>query len=321
MSGPRRPVAAVLRALGLGDLLVAVPALRAIRRGLPDHDVVLLAPARFAGLVRHAELADRLVPLSATSALPRSLPASLEAPDVAVNLHGRGPQSHRLLLATDPHRLIAYASPGLFDDGPSWDDGEHEMRRWSRLATTAGFPVRAGDFRVSAPDRPIRDRAAGATIIHPGAAAAARRWPPERWAELAAAERASGHDVIVTTGPGERNLGRHVARAGGLPRARAVDIVDVLDLLALVHGAGRLVCGDTGVAHVATAVGTPSVVLFGPTSPAQWGPPPGALHRALWHGWRGDPQAAATDPGLLAIGVAEVREALATLPARVDAAA
>jgi ADP-heptose:LPS heptosyltransferase len=72
--------------------------------------------------------------------------------------------------------------------------------------------------------------------------------------------------------------------------------------------------GDTGVAHLATALGTPSVVLFGPTSPALWGPPPGRRrHRALWAGRSGDPHGGTVDPGLLAISVRDVLEALGGL--------
>ncbi|MDQ3822907.1 MAG: glycosyltransferase family 9 protein, partial [Actinomycetota bacterium] len=79
-------------------------------------------------------------------------------------------------------------------------------------------------------------------------------------------------------------------------------------------GAGRVVCGDTGVAHLATAFATPSVVLFGPTPPSLWGPPPGRTwHRALWAGGRGDPHADAPHPGLLEIRVDDVLAALAAL--------
>jgi ADP-heptose:LPS heptosyltransferase len=109
-------------------------------------------------------------------------------------------------------------------------------------------------------------------------------------------------------------LARAVAGAVVPPEAVLAGRTDVLELAALVAGAGRVVCGDTGVAHLATALGRPSVVLFGPTPPAEWGPPAVPHHVALWAGRRGDPLAAEPDPGLLAIGVDDVRAALAQLP-------
>ena len=86
-----------------------------------------------------------------------------------------------------------------------------------------------------------------------------------------------------------------------------------MGLAGLVAGAARVACGDTGVSHLATATGTPSVTLFGPVAPAEWGPPPLARHVALWAGRRGDPHAGVPDPGLLEIGADEVRAALARL--------
>jgi ADP-heptose:LPS heptosyltransferase len=86
---------------------------------------------------------------------------------------------------------------------------------------------------------------------------------------------------------------------------------DLMGLAAAVAAAGRVVCGDTGVAHLATALGRPSVVLFGPTPPSAWGPPPDRpRHRVLWAGRVGDPHAAEPDPGLLEIGVDDVLAAL-----------
>ncbi|MFD0888435.1 glycosyltransferase family 9 protein, partial [Streptosporangium algeriense] len=79
------------------------------------------------------------------------------------------------------------------------------------------------------------------------------------------------------------------------------------------------VCGDTGVAHLATALSTPSVVLFGPTPPARWGPPPGeSRHVVLWSGRTGDPFATRPDPGLLAITPADVLAAITTLSAATE---
>jgi ADP-heptose:LPS heptosyltransferase len=68
-----------------------------------------------------------------------------------------------------------------------------------------------------------------------------------------------------------------------------------------------VVCGDTGVAHLASAYGTPSIVLFGPVSPARWGPPADGPHRVIWHGDdHGDPWGKCIDPSLDRITIQEV---------------
>jgi ADP-heptose:LPS heptosyltransferase len=87
------------------------------------------------------------------------------------------------------------------------------------------------------------------------------------------------------------------------------------ELAGVVAAAGRVVCGDTGVAHLATAVGTPSVVLFGPIPPRHWGPPPDPKHRALWAGLTGNPHSDDTHAGLLAIDVGDVLAELRRLEA------
>lgn len=302
-----------LRALGLGDFLTAVPALRALAAAFPDHRRVLAAPAALEPLVRLSATVDEVV--DARPLAP--LDASLHGADVAVNLHGCGPRSHRLLLAAAPRRLIAFAHPDVPEaaDGPPWSDAEHEVSRWCRLLQASGIPADPTDLDLPAPRRTAPSGACGATVVHPGAASGARRWPVERWAEVARHEVREGSTVIVTGGPGERELAMDLARGAGLaPEAVTAGRTDLLGLAATVAAADLVLCGDTGVAHLATALGTPSVVLFGPVPPSQWGPPPDrARHVALWAGSVGDPHGAEPDPGLLRISVDDV---LAALPQR-----
>jgi ADP-heptose:LPS heptosyltransferase len=314
--GDGRPLLVVLRALGLGDLLTGVPALRALADAYPDHHHVLAAPRVLAPLADLTGAVDGVVDTAPLAPLD----ASLRGADVAVNLHGKGPQSHRVLLGTDPRRLISFANPDVPGsvDGPPWRAGEHEVRRWCRLLEAHGIPADPDRLDLDLPPETLADapdEARGATLIHPGAASAARRWPAGRWIEVARSEVAAGRTVIVTGGPEEEDLGRSVARAARLPGwAALAGRTDLLELAALVAVADRVVCGDTGVAHLATALRTPSVVLFGPTSPAEWGPPPDRpWHRALWAGGTGDPHAGAPDPGLLRIQVRQVLEALDAL--------
>jgi len=309
------PLLLVLRALGLGDLLVAVPALRALAEAFPGHRRVLLTPSALAPLIGGlAEVVDHWAPLRPGAGTFDQVPATLAGAEIAVNLHGHGPESSRVLLAARPGRLLAFAHPAVPETapGPAWDNGqEHERERWCRLLTASGIPADPLRLELDPPAAEIPAGAAGATLVHPGAASGSRRWPPERFAAVAAAETAAGRRVLVTGGPDEAGLAAEVAAGAGLgPEAVLAGRTTLAELAALVAAAGRVVCGDTGVAHLATAYGTPSVVLFGPVAPARWGPPPGRRHVALWAGRTGSPFADALDPGLAELLPGDVLDAL-----------
>jgi len=320
------PTLLVLRALGLGDFLTGLPAVRALAAAFPDHRRVLAMPAPLEPLARLAGVTDEVLPAAGVRSvepLDSRWTACHQGVDVAVNLHGRGPESHRALLATAPRRLVAFAHPDVpaSSDGPLWDDGkhigEHEVTRWCRLLEAYGIPVDPTNLDLApAAAGPVADavepvlaaRARGATVVHPGASSGARRWPVERWAAVAQREHNRGRTVLVTGSGAERELAWRVASLAALPsEAVLAGRTSVVELTAVVDAAGTVLCGDTGVAHLATAVGTPSVVLFGPTPPSRWGPPPGRpIHRALWSGAVGDPHGDRPDRGLLAISVGQV---------------
>jgi ADP-heptose:LPS heptosyltransferase len=297
-----RPLALALRALGLGDFLTALPALRALARALPEHRVAVAAPAALAPLAALVEELDALVPAAPLSKLP-----ALGAVDVAVNLHGRGPESHRVLLTLAPRRLVAFRHDMVPESagGPRFDPSEHEVRRWCRLMDEAGMPADPDDLALRLDDAPLGP--GGHAVLHPGAAVAGRRWPPERFAAVARALVRRGRRVVVSAGPGEEALAKDVIARAGLPAHALFAGRDLRALARLVRDAGLVVCGDTGLGHLATAFGTPSVLLFGPTPPALWGPPANRpWHRVLHRGGRGDPHAAALDPALAAISVDDV---------------
>jgi ADP-heptose:LPS heptosyltransferase len=306
------PRLVVLRALGLGDFLTGVPALRALAAAFPGHERLLLAPAFVRPLAELlGDAVHAVIDVEGRGRPPAELPPAARDADVAVNLHGRGPESHTALAGARPRRLIAFACPAAGVDGPGWRADEHEVARWCRLLTESGVPADPAALDLEPP--PGIDHH-GATVLHPGAAAPARRWPVDRWAAVARAERAAGRQVLVSAGPGEEDAARSVAAAAALPGGAVRAGGDLADLVRLVAGAGRVACADTGVAHLATALRVPSVVLFGPTPPAEWGPPPERdRHRVLWAGRRGDPNGPAPDPGLLEIGPDAVSAELAAL--------
>jgi ADP-heptose:LPS heptosyltransferase len=303
------PTLVVLRALKIGDLVTATPALRALARAFPLHRRVLCAPAALAPLAKLTGAVDELIDAAPLAPLPRSL----ARPAVAVNLHGRGPQSTRALAALEPERLVAFAADGF--EGPRWRADEHEVRRWCRLLNDAGIPADSRDLALRRPDVDPPPIAVGATVVHPGASSPARRWPARRFAAVARTDVAAGHRVVVTGDAFDVPLAFEVAARAGLPdEAVLAGRLSLLETAAVVAAAARVCSNDTGIAHLATAFGTPSVVLFGPVPPSEWGPPAERpYHRALWAGRRGDPHGSTVDPGLLHITVDDVIDALATL--------
>jgi ADP-heptose:LPS heptosyltransferase len=186
------------------------------------------------------------------------------------------------------------------------------VARWCRLLDESGIPADPLDLDLAAPAVPAP--VAGATVLHPGAAGPGRRWPVDRFAAVAAELDARGHHVVVTGVRAEAAAARAVAAGAGLPADRVLaGQLDLGAMAALVAAARLVVCGDTGVGHLATAYRTPSVLLFASMPPALWGPPAGRpQHRVIWHRELaggpvtvGEPQ-----PALLAITVAEVLAAV-----------
>ena len=306
------PVAIVLRPLGLGDLLTGVPAIRGIRAAVPDHRLVLATTRALEPLAALIDVVDEVLPAVELQPLDWAGPP----PELAVDLHGKGPASHEVVAALDPGRLLCFGSPGY--PGPIWYPDEHEVRRWCRLVAE-GLGVAADpdalDLAVPSVTSPAP---AGVALVHPGAAFPGRRWPPERFAAVARHLAAHGLDVRITGGPAEVPLARAVAEGAGLGEdAVLAGRTSTLELAAVVAGAGVVVSGDTGMAHLATAYRRPAVVLFGPVSPALWGPPPRPQHVVLWHGdGTGNPWATELDPALGRITVDEVTTALDGLLAR-----
>ncbi|GAA4055576.1 glycosyltransferase family 9 protein [Agromyces indicus] len=304
-----RPILLALRALKLGDLLVAVPALQALRRGFPDHRIVLATTEWLRPLVDLVDAVDELLP---AAGLDHLLDLGGREVDVAVNLHGRGPESGRLLTAVSPRRLIAHAPDA--PDGPVWVDGMLERERWVRLVRAWGLDADADDVTIARPAVP--SAAPGVSVLHVGAFYGARRWPVDRFAEVAVGLERRGHDVVISAGGEERERAEAVARAADLPEdAVLAGRVDLAGFAALIADARLVISADTGAAHLASAYRRPSVVIFGPAPPEEWGPPKNGPHVVLTDASRrvGEVFVEDPDPALLAVQADDVLDAVERL--------
>ncbi len=155
-----------------------------------------------------------------------------------------------------------------------------EAERALGLAQAAGDQPVPGDDGKLAVRRPLPEVSALTgpgrpyVVLHPGASAPARCWPPGHWREAVGLLAARGQHVILTGGPAERELtaaagheirGGHVINLGGR--------TSLAELAAVLAGADAVLVANTGAAHLAAAVGTPVVSLFAPVVPAvRWAP-------------------------------------------------
>ncbi|MEW6169230.1 MAG: glycosyltransferase family 9 protein [Pseudomonadota bacterium] len=302
---------AVLRALNLGDLLCAVPALRALRAAAPSARITLIGlPWARAFVDRFGLLVDAFVEYPFGEALPAPGSAEMEAflaPlrarrfDLALQMHGDGSRSNAIVGALGARMHGGFHPPDTPAPGPwylPWQDDESEIRRWLRLAEHLGagrhsealeFPLRDNDREAAAALLSARGVRGPYLCVHPGARLRSRRWPLTRFAAVAGALRADGWPLVLTGCAGEAELTAGLADAlrpppWAPPDPPVVDLAGCTDLgtlAALIDGAAGLVCNDTGVSHIAAALATPSLVVSCGSDVRRWAPGDRTRHRVL----------------------------------------
>jgi ADP-heptose:LPS heptosyltransferase len=278
-----------------GDVLLAGPAVRAVAAGARRVTFVCGPRGRAA-----AELlpgVDQVLEFRAPWIDPEPEqvdPAALHAlvrdvwhlgPDEAIVLtsfHQSALPTALLLRLAGVGRIAAISEdyPGsLLDVRHRVRDDLHEVERALSVAGALGYRLPLGDDGRLAVRRPAASPLGRGrepyVVVHPGASVPARAWSAERHGELVDALVDHGRRVVVTGGPGEREL---TAAVAGPAREQVVDLggrTSLAELAAVVAGADAIVVGNTGPAHLAAAVGTPVVSLFAPVVPA-----------ARWRPWR-----------------------------------
>lgn len=254
---------AVLRAGALGDVLLTLPALAALRRRYPAARLQVIGyPSiwRVAG-----PLVDEILSIDTASlaGLLTGTPApALEGTDLLVAWSARAPAPlpGAILLHASP-----YPPPGVH--AADWILQTLDLPpvpETDLLRLTPAEFERAGHIlSVAGLTRPI--------VIHPGAGAAWKRWPPECFAGLAQQLVDDSRPVALLQGPADAGaiaaVQAHLARP--LPVIREPDLRVLATLLAR---AAAYVGNDSGVTHLAALAGTPTTALFGPTDPVSWAP-------------------------------------------------
>ena len=277
----------VVRLGALGDVVHTIPAAAALRVAFPGARIDWLVDGKHRAIVDLVTTVDRVVSLERStvpgwSAVVRALRQT--SYDAAIDLQGLL-KSAVLARASGAARVIGFSIWHLREKTarPFYSDaheaeGGHVIAKNLRLLRALGVDDQTIRFPLADPPSHALDylrqrlgpRPFG--LINAGAAWPNKRWPPERFGQLAAFVRdACGLVPVVLWGPGEEALAAAVVAASS-GTAMEAPRTTVTDLVALCRAASLVVSGDTGPLHIATATGTPAVGLFGPTDPQRNGP-------------------------------------------------
>lgn len=300
---PRPQRVAVFRALQLGDLLCAVPALRALRTALPDAEITLIGlpwASEFAR--RFRRYIDRFMEFPGAPGLVERTPLSGEYAafiaaararhfDLALQLHGDGSRSNAVVRALGARYTLCCHPPGAGVEDPRYSLAypEHlpEIRRLLAPLLHAGiadcgeqleFPVERADEAALDAVWPERRRHPY-ICLHPGARLLTRRWPSGYFAAIADACTDAGFVAVLTGSADERAVVDAVLARCRRPCIDLCGRTRLGPFAALLRDARLVVCNDTGTSHITAAVGTPSVVLYSGSEPGRWAPLDTQRHR------------------------------------------
>ena len=291
----------VIRALALGDLLCAVPTFRAVRACFPDAQIALIGLPWAAEIVeRFGGYLDELVEFPGFPGIPevpvdpRRITAFLSAMqdrpfDLVVQLQGDGSVINEFAALLGARQLAGFVPPDApwpprTDDGDVWvpyPAGGHEIDRLLALARALGarvddrleFPVTDADREEAA--RILRDaglESAPFAVVHAGGSRPDRRWPAVRFAAVADALAAEGLEVVLSGTVGEAEVTTAVRRAMRLPATDLAGRTRLGVLAALIEAAHIVVTNDTGVSHLAAAIGADTVTIFTASDRERWAP-------------------------------------------------
>ena len=289
----------LVRLGALGDVVHAIPVAAALRRAFPGARIDWLVSAKHREILdlvpvidRRLVINDRAGASDGTSFVSAIRELRATRYDVVLDLQGLI-KSALLARSSGASRVIGFSAryarerlarlfyTEVYDPGRGglYDPREtrHVVAINLALLETLGLTAIVPEFPIEAVLSAAAVEAARQTggryvLLNPGAAWPNKRWPPERFAALAAGIRErTGLTSVVLWGPGERSLADAVVTTAG-GAAIASPPTTIADVVGLARGASLMVSGDTGPTHIATAVGTPIVGLYGPTRPSRNGP-------------------------------------------------
>jgi lipopolysaccharide heptosyltransferase I len=318
----------VVRLGSLGDIVHTFPAVAGLRKSFPHAEIIWLTHPRWINLVASSSLATEIWPVDSRDLTSvRQTIAKIRAQrwDAAIDYQGLWKSALLPFLAGVPKRIgfsaesiREFGVPILYTDRVH-PRAKHIADQNGELTLRAGAQTAVGPMKLKVNEidrqRVASDLAAGGinryVVLSPGGGWRSKCWPADRFGRLSQKIRDHlGIRCVINYGPGEDALASAVKSSSGNSQPLIYD-GELGQLMALLRNAICIVGGDTGPLHLAVALGTPAVALFGPTDPARNGPyPPKEIvlrsPNAVTTYKRGE----STDPSFLDLSVDQVFNAV-----------
>jgi ADP-heptose:LPS heptosyltransferase len=270
----------LVKTVGIGDLVLLSGVIHDIRTARPDARIVLFVSANNAGFARLLGDVDEVVVVPVRN-IPKAVQMiRAERCDIVVDF-GAWPRFESLItVLSDARCTVGMRTPGqhrhfAYDVVVDHETG-HEIDNYRRLIAAAGIESTSAPSLQADPDAP-RPLAADYVVLHlwPGGANFEERsWPVDRWRAVAEAMNTRGYDVVLTGGPGDVAPTESLVadwETSGI-KAHSAAGTTPAETLVWLRDASGVVSVNTGVMHLAAAVGTPVVSINGPTPVLRWGP-------------------------------------------------
>ena len=305
LSAPPRKIA-LLRASRIGDFLSTIPAIRALRYALPDAEIAMITLPLLRDLAMRSPYIHRYIAFPGFPGMAEQLfhpPKAVqffqqmqsEEFDLAIQMQGSGVYSNPFILLLGAKATAGFVREGdpasLLNAALPFPEQEHEVRRMLALTTFLGIPAQGEEleFPLWQEDYAQADALLAAATppfigLHPSARDATRRWASARFVETAKILAQRHHGMVILLGEAEDYpLGEAMARGIAAPCLNLMGRTTLPVLGAIIARLSVLITNDSGPAHIAYALKTPTVTIFGGGSPAINGPPQDGQFRVLLH--------------------------------------
>ena len=291
----------------LGDLLCAIPAIRALKGTYPQAEITLIGLPWAEGFVkRFSAYFSAFIPFPGAPGLQEQpfqaerfidylKVVHQEKFDLLIQLHGNGCITNTIAAMAGSRQMAGYYLPGNYQPNKElfmpYPDDLPEIKRHLELMQFLGvpsmgealefpvFPEEKMDFKTLCNNYHLQPQEY--VCVHPGARDARRWWAPQKFAKVANEIAKKGYKIVFTGTPREREIVETVLQHMDFPAVNLTGKTGLGVLALLIQNAKMLLSNDTGVSHIATAVKTPSVVIFLTSDPKRWAPLNKALHHII----------------------------------------